>query len=295
MNKDVPSEHIPVLADTLLQQISLPKDAVMVDATIGHGGHAYLLAKKFDLHGHIIGFDVDSASIKAAEQRLEELSCKVTLIRDNFSNISFRLKEIGVSKADMILADLGWCSAQLTDHNRGMSYQENMPLDMRLDDRLETTAADIVNKADEQTLADIIHNYGEQRGARKIASLIVQQRAVSPIRTTGQLSNLIFRAVGGNISSKSRVFQALRIEVNKELEVLERLLDCLPELIKPQGFAAIISFHSLEDRIVKENFNKNKNNKIYEILTKKPLTACNREIRENPRSRSAKLRIAKRL
>ncbi len=295
MDKDVPIEHIPVLADTLLQQIALPKDAVMVDATIGHGCHAYLLAEKFDLHGHIIGFDVDRASIDVARERLARLNCKLTLIRDNFANIADRLAELGIGKVDMVLADLGWSSSQVLDHNRGMSYQENMPLDMRLDDRLRQNAADILNQATEKELSDIIHNYGEQRGARKIASMIVEQRAIAPIRTTAQLSNLIFKAVGGGVGSKSRVFQALRIAVNKELEVLGKLLGFLPDIIKPDGYAAIISFHSLEDRLVKRNFNSNKSKKIYEILTKKPLIASDNELASNPRSRSAKLRIAKRL
>ncbi len=292
---NVRAEHIPVLADTLLQQIRLPKDAVMVDATIGHGSHAYLLSEKFKPVSHIIGFDVDPGSIEAAKRRLSPLGCKLTLLRDNFRNIRSRMSEIGVSKADLILADLGWCSAQITDHQKGMSYQENMPLDMRLDDRLEKTAADIVNNAEESTLADIIYKYGEERASRKIASLIVEQRKHSPITATGQLSNLIFRAVGGSVAAKSRVFQALRIAVNNELEVLEDFLEQVPEVLRVGGFTAVISFHSLEDRIVKENFNKNKKNNIYEIVTKKPLTASKGEIRTNPRSRSAKLRIAKRL
>ncbi len=293
--KDVQTTHIPVLADTLLQQICLPRDAVMVDATIGQGGHAYLLGKKFSDQGHIIGFDVDPDSIESARKILENLDCKVTLIRDNFSNLPSRMRDIGVDKVDFVLADLGWCSAQITDHQRGMSYQENMPLDMRLDDRLKETAADIINGADEETIANIIFDYGEDRASRKIARLIVEQRNHSPIRTTGQLAGIVYKAVGGSIASKSRVFQALRIAVNKELDVLSALLEQLPQLLKPQGYAAIISFHSLEDRIVKENFNKNKLDNIYEILTKKPLTASFGEIRENPRSRSAKLRIAKRL
>ncbi len=293
--KDVQITHIPVLADTLLQQISIPSDGIMVDATIGQGGHAYLLGKKLSAAGHIIGFDVDPDSIKTAGKILENLDCKVTLIRDNFSNVPLRMKEIGVEKVDFVLADLGWCSAQITDHQRGMSYQENMPLDMRLDDRLKETAADIVNSADEETLANIIFDYGEDRASRKIARLIVEQRKHSPIRTTGQLAGIVYKAVGGSIASKSRVFQALRIAVNKELDVLSALLEFLPQLIKPAGYAAIISFHSLEDRIVKENFNKNKADNIYEVITKKPLTASFGEIRENPRSRSAKLRIAKRL
>ena len=170
-----------------------------------------------------------------------------------------------------------------------------MPLDMRLDDRLKISAADIVNDFDEERIADIIYQYGEERASRKIARMIVEQRKYSPIRTTGQLSAIIYRAVGGAIASKSRVFQALRIAVNKELDVLHELLNALPELLNPNGYAAIISFHSLEDRIVKENFNKNKKDKIYEVVTKKPLTASKGEIRDNPRSRSAKLRIAKRL
>jgi 16S rRNA (cytosine1402-N4)-methyltransferase len=197
---------------------------------------------------------------------------------------------------------LGFCSAQLTDQKVGISFQENQPLDMRLDKSLEVTAADIINKYDEKSLADLIYEFGQERASRRIARFIVQQRKTSPIQTTAQLASLIVRAVGRyepkrkkRIHPATRTFQALRIAVNHELENLEKLLLDCPELLGPGGKIAIISFHSLEDRIVKNDFRQKAAAGVYRILTKKPLTPTNEEIAQNKRARSAKLRIAEKL
>jgi len=297
------TEHIPVLAKTLVEQISLPLDAAMVDATVGHGGHSLLLGGFLGPEGTVIGLDVDRNSIRRAQLTLKDLACKVLIVNENFSEIDKAVEESGVGKVDLILADLGICSAQLTDVDMGLSFQENMPLDMRLDKRLKTTAADIINRKDEQFLADLIYKYGEDRASRRIARFIVESRNIQKITTTDQLCSIVCKALGqrqhGWHKSKShpatRTFQALRIAVNSELENLEKLLKKAPGLLKQGGLIAIISFHSLEDRIVKYDFKANKQNGVYEVLTKKPLVPSREEMTDNPRARSSKLRISKKL
>lgn len=291
------AEHIPVLAKTLVEQINLPKDAVMVDATIGHGGHSYLFAKKLSSKGIIFGMDVDEDSLSKAKETLKEVNCGVVLVHSNFSQISEKLIEHGIDKVDFILADLGLCSAQIANENLGLSFQTNMPLDMRIDKRLEYSAADIVNGTDENSLADLIFKYGEDRASRRIARFIVGYRKENKITTTEQLAGIVCKALGNKktwsrIHPATRTFQALRIAVNHELENLEMLLNAAPKLLNKNGLIAIISFHSLEDRIVKYDFRQNKTDGIYDILTKKPLIATQEEVDENNRARSAKLRIA---
>jgi 16S rRNA (cytosine1402-N4)-methyltransferase len=296
------TEHIPVLAKTLSEQINLLPDAVMVDATIGHGGHSLLFGKNLSPKGTIIGLDVDPNSLAVAEQTLKDLPCKVILCRENFSLIGKVLKEHNIEKVDFILADLGICSAQLTDVDTGLSFQTNMPLDMRIDKRLNTTAADIVNSTDEKSLANLIFEFGQDRASRRIAKFIVHHRRNQKITTTAQLSDIVCRALGipaknrrTKIHPATRTFQALRIAVNDELDSLEALLDQAPELLNKNGILAVISFHSLEDRIVKLNFKKLKESGVYRIVTKKPLTPSQLEIDDNPRSRSSKLRIVQKI
>ncbi|AQQ09547.1 Ribosomal RNA small subunit methyltransferase H [Sedimentisphaera cyanobacteriorum] len=289
------AKHIPVLAETLLQWISIGKDAVFVDCTLGHGGHAYLISKKLSSSGMIIGFDVDQKSLDYSADVLAGAECRAALVKSNFCRVKDNLHRLGIEKADLILADLGFSSGQVEDPDRGMSFQNNMPLDMRLDEDIEITAADIVNTVPEEELADIIYQYGEERASRKIARLICQRRQHQKITSTGQLASLTARVVrtGGKQHPATRTFQALRIAVNDELGALGKLLQDAPDILNPGGQIAVISFHSLEDRIVKQNFKENKQAGIYEIVTKKPLTASEGEVSENPRSRSAKLRIAK--
>lgn len=302
-DKNIPGEHIPVLAETLTELISLPMDAAVVDATVGHGGHSLLFGKELGPEAIIIGLDVDRASLNRAHSILSVLSCKITLICKNFAEIAEVLIEQQLDKVDLILADLGFCSAQVGNVSRGLSFQENMPLDMRLDEGLTITAADIVNSEDEQSLADLIFRYGQENASRRIARFIVEYRKQQRITTTGQLAGIICKSLGQPLYGKrskrihpaTKTFQALRIAVNDELGKLARLLEDASMLLKKDGHIAVISFHSLEDKLVKENFKQNAADGVYEILTKKPITASKEEVNRNRRARSAKLRIAKRL
>jgi 16S rRNA (cytosine1402-N4)-methyltransferase len=294
-------EHIPVLAGTLTEQINLPLDGVMVDATIGHGGHSFLFGKILGPEGVIIGLDIDKNAIRRAHFILKDLACRVILVCGNFSQISEQVHKEGIEKVDFILADLGVCSAHLADVGMGLSFQTDMPLDMRIDKRLKTTAADIVNKGDEKSLADLIYKFGEDRGSRRIARFIVRHRRGRPITTTGQLAAIVCKALGrsgqkrkSRIHPATRTFQALRIAVNNELENLGKLLASAPELLSKDGRIAVISFHSLEDRLVKNDFKQNESESIYKIITKKPIVPTREEVVSNRRARSAKLRVAQR-
>jgi 16S rRNA (cytosine1402-N4)-methyltransferase len=295
-------EHIPVLAQTLLEHIKLPANAVIIDATIGYGGHSLLFGRQLGAEGTILGLDVDDECIKQARTVLAELTCKVILVRENFAAVEEVAAKSGLKQADFILADLGFCSGQIENVKRGLSFQKNMPLDMRLDSRLKTTAADIVNKMDEKALAELIFRFGQERFSRRIARFIVHHRRATSITTTGQLATVVCKALGQSaVSRKSKIhpatrtFQALRIAVNNELENLETFLDAAPNALALGGKIAVISFHSLEDKLVKENFRKNHQDGIYKTITKKPLTASREEIERNPRARSAKLRIAQKI
>ncbi len=292
-------EHIPVLAETLAEQITLPLDGVMVDATIGQGGHSYLFGKSLGPEGVLVGVDVDKEAIRRAQFRLKDLACRVILVNCNFSQISEQVQEQGIDKVDFILADLGVSSSQLADAELGLSFLQDMPLDMRIDKRLKTTAADILNKADEKSLADLIYKFGEDRRSRRIARFIVGHRRSKPIATTSELATIVCKALGqperkrrSRIHPATRTFQALRIAVNNELENLEKLLACAVKLLKKNGYIAVISFHSLEDRLVKNSFKQNEREGIYRIITKKPIVPTKEEIAGNRRARSAKLRIA---
>jgi 16S rRNA (cytosine1402-N4)-methyltransferase len=291
------SEHIPVLAEFLAQTVRIPEGGVFVDATIGYGGHSRILGTTLGPTGTLLGLDVDPACLERSRTALSDLPCRLILERDNFANLKDVMTRTGVGKADLILADLGWCSGQLEDPKRGFSFQHNMPLDMRLDDRLEITAADWINRAEETELANVIFEYGEERASRKIAKAIVEHRRGQKITTTAQLANLIYRLLGrgGKIHPATKTFQALRIVVNNELGSLDRLLETAPQVLKPGGRLGVISFHSLEDRRVKQDFQQKQRDGIYEILTDKPMVPTEDEIRKNPRSRSAKLRLAERL
>jgi 16S rRNA (cytosine1402-N4)-methyltransferase len=302
MTSDSAVEHIPVLAAELVEQIRLPSDGVMVDATIGQGGHSYLFGQALGPEGVIVGLDVDEKSIHRAHLTLESLRCRITLVRSNFSQVREVLHDQGVKQVDFVLADLGVSSGQLEDAERGLSFSVDMPLDMRIDERLKTSAADIVNSADERSLADILYQYGGERASRRIARFIVRQRGSQPIRTTSELASVVCRALGrpgrtrkSRIHPATRTFQALRIAVNSELENLARLVAAAPQVLKDGGRIAVISYHSLEDRLVKGNFKQNEKAGLYRIVTKKPLRPTRQEIAANRRARSAKLRIAERM
>jgi 16S rRNA (cytosine1402-N4)-methyltransferase len=283
----------------LAEQIELPPEGIMVDATIGQGGHSLLFGRTLGPEGVILGLDVDKNSIRRAQFILKDLRCRVILVQSNFSRISEQGRKHNIEQVDFILADLGLCSAQLADARMGLSFLKDMPLDMRFDKRIKTTAADIVNKADEKSLADLIYEFGQDRASRRIARFIVREREKEPIRTTGRLAGTVCRALGSKgqgrrsrIHPATRTFQALRIAVNDELGNLKRLLDSSPQLLKDKGRIAVISYHSLEDRLVKDNFKQNERDGIYRVITKKPIVPTREEIRENRRARSAKLRIA---
>ncbi|MFA7485719.1 MAG: 16S rRNA (cytosine(1402)-N(4))-methyltransferase RsmH, partial [Phycisphaerae bacterium] len=216
--ENLPVEHIPVLADILAERISLPRDGVMVDATVGHGGHSLLFGRTLSPEGTILGLDLDEKSISRAQFFLNDLTCKIILEQCNFTEIDQKLFEHGLKKADFILADLGLCSAQIEDCEKGLSFLKDMPLDMRIDRRIKATAADIINRTDEKSLADLIYKYGQDRASRRIARFIVKQRQAGPIITTGQLADVVSRALGSpkgrrreRIHPATRTFQALRI------------------------------------------------------------------------------------
>jgi 16S rRNA (cytosine1402-N4)-methyltransferase len=295
-------EHVPVLASKLAELVSLPQDAVMVDMTIGHGGHSLLFGRFLGPEGVIVGLDYDMKTIQRAQSSLKDLGCKVILRNSNFVDAESILREEGIEQVDFVLADLGISSSQLGDPEKGLSFDEDMRLDMRIDERIERSAADIVNGADEKTLADLIYKYGEERASRRIARFIFEARKDEQIRTTGQLARIVCRALRRKGKRKwlrthpaTRTFQALRIAVNDELENLKILLGLLPGILKSGGQAAIISFHSLEDRIVKNDFREKAREGVYKLKTKKPVRPSEEEIGSNRRSRSAKLRIAERI
>jgi 16S rRNA (cytosine1402-N4)-methyltransferase len=296
------AEHKPVLAQYISRELKLKSDACVVDCTLGFAGHSRIFAEQLSEQGMLIGLDVDSKCLEIAKQNLVGVKCKVLLVRSNFAQIADVLRENGIQAVDLIFADLGVCSGQLADMDRGLSFGQDMKLDMRLDDRLEVTAADIVNSRDEKGLADLIFNYGQERASRRIARSVVEYTRRAKIKTTGQLVDIICSALGcdpnarkNKIHPATKTFQALRIAVNKEIDNLEIFLDVIPNLLKKNGRAAIISFHSLEDGRVKNNFRNNKAAGVYNIITKKPIVADRAEELENPRSRSAKLRIVEKI
>jgi len=294
-------EHVPVLASKLAERVSLPQDAVMVDATVGHGGHSLLFGRFLGPAGVIVGLDCDCKAIHRAQSSLMHLSCNVILRHANFAEMKDVLRAEGIEKVDFVLADLGISSGQLADPEKGLSFDKDMPLDMRIDERIEHSAADIVNSADEKTLADLIYQYGQDRASRRIARFIVESRQRQGITTTGQLSAIVCRALKSKKGKwlrkhpATRTFQALRIAVNDEMKNLERLLAAVPELLNVRGQVAIISFHSLEDRMVKNDFRRKARDGIYMLKTKKPVRPDEEEIAANRRSRSAKLRIAEKI
>jgi len=294
--------HQPVLLGALLARLSYRPEAVVVDATVGQGGHAVALAERLGPAGWLIGLDVDATCLESAARRLAGVPCRVELVRENFARLEEVLSERDLAAVDVILADLGLSSAQLAQAARGFSFQMDGPLDMRLDDRQETTAGDLINALPLDELAEVIRRYGQERHSRRIARAIVRARRRRRIETTGELVAIINAALGitgrgrrSRIHPATRTFQALRIAVNEELESLERLLAVAPRRLRPGGQIAVISFHSLEDHRVKTSFREQARAGEYEVLTRKPIRADETERAANPRSRSARLRVARKL
>ena len=313
MNGDVidPSilnfKHVPVLLNECLEALNLKKNMVVVDATLGGAGHSREIVKKIS-GGTLVGLDRDTAALRFSANVLAEAPVEVRLIKCNFCDIADILKSLGINQVDAILADFGVSSHQIDTQERGFSYTQDAPLDMRMDTDETRTADSVVNGYPEGKLADLIWNYGEERYARRIAAAIVAAR---PIKSTGHLVDVIKSAVpsgygktGGHPAK--RTFQAIRIEVNQELESIQKFLDGAIEMLKPNGRLAVISFHSLEDRIVKQTFKRAATDCLcppkipqcicqhrasVKLLTKKPICPTIEETRFNPRSSSAKLRV----
>lgn len=304
-------EHTSVLLKETIENLRIKPNGIYVDGTLGGGGHSYEIASALGDKGRLIGIDQDEAAIEAASRRLKPYQDKVTLIRDNYCNMRQVLKLAGVEKVDGILLDLGVSSFQLDNIERGFSYRYDTTLDMRMDQRKTVTAKDIINQYTQTELYHIIRDYGEEQFAQNIAKHIVKARADKPIETTGELNDIIraaipakMRATGGHPSK--RTFQAIRIECNKELEVLRDSLDDMIDLLTVEGRICIITFHSLEDRIVKTAFRKNESPCTCppdfpvcvcgqaskgKVITRKPILPSGEELAENKRSKSAKLRV----
>jgi 16S rRNA (cytosine1402-N4)-methyltransferase len=293
-----PPHHVSVLPAEVLAALDPRPGQVFVDATVGAGGHSRLLAERLGPTGRLIGLDRDASMLTLAAPRLEGLP--VTLLQGNFDELPDALARLGVPAVDGVLADLGVCSDQLDAAERGFSFGQSALLDMRLNTDEGETAAQLLRRLSERELADLIYSYGEERFSRRIARRIVEMRKSAPLETTDQLAELVRRCVprpprkgawkkAPPIDPATRTFQALRIAVNDELGALERLLAALPECVKPGGRAALISFHSLEDRRVKQAF---RDKSRWQELTRKPVQAGEEEVARNPRARSAKLRAA---
>lgn len=292
--------HTSVLPDQTIEWLAPAPGKTIIDGTIGFGGHAERILERLGPEGKLIGFDRDPFALAKARERLERFGDRVMLFKDNFTAIPQRLKENGIAGADGILLDLGVSSVQLETPSRGFSFLKEGPLDMRMDPDDALTAADIVNGYSKPQLQELIGFLGEERYAGRIASRIVEERSRrrQGIRTTTELASIIYHAVPsgyryGRIHPATRTFQALRIAVNRELESLGIFLKCLPDWLASSGRAVIISFHSLEDRLVKVAFRDWQKSQLGRVLTKKPVSAAPDEISKNPRARSAKLRAFK--
>jgi len=300
--KDVPNNpmpddagHLPVMLGEVVEQLAPAPGEVMFDGTLGRGGHARAIVPKLLPGGRYVGVDVDQANIAYVPDAFGGLAEHLTVRHANFADADGVLADIGLDRVDGLLADLGFASVQMDDPLRGFSFTNDGPLDMRLDPSATTTAAQLVAELDERSLADLIYRFGEERLSRPISRKIVAARRESPIKTTRQLADLCYSAYGPRARNQrvhpaTRTFQALRIAVNDELGRLETLLSKLPRLLRPGGRAVIISFHSLEDRMVKQAFRKWSDDGAAHRLTRKPLTPTQAERHANPRSRSAKLR-----
>ena len=306
--------HKSVLLNETIDALQIKPDGIYVDGTLGGGGHSYEICKRLSDKGRLIGIDQDAAAREAATERLGEFKDRVTIIRSNYCEMKRQLNSIGVTAVDGIILDLGVSSYQLDTAERGFTYREDVPLDMRMDQRQARTAKDIVNDYSEMELYRIIRDYGEDKFAKNIAKHIVQARQEKPLETTGELIQAIkaaipmkVRAVGGHPAKKT--FQAIRIELNNELGVLKDSLDDMVDLLNDKGRLCIITFHSLEDRIVKNHFRTSENPCICpkefpvcvcgriskgKVITRKPILPGEEELEENSRSKSAKLRVFER-
>lgn len=307
--------HVSVLLKETIDGLNIKPDGIYVDGTLGGGGHSLEIAKRLSKNGHLYGIDRDTDAIEAAGERLREYSDRFTVIHSNFYNAAEVLKNIGVQKIDGFILDLGVSSHQLDEADRGFSYMQDAPLDMRMDRGAPYTAWNVVNEKSEKELNDIIFKYGEEKWAKRIAQFIVAEREKKPIDTTYELVEVIKKAVpkgarrDGPHPAK-RTFQAIRIEVNGELAILDKTVDDMTEMLSEGGRMCIITFHSLEDRIIKNAMKRHENpctcppefpvcvcGKVPDgkVITRKPILPSDEELEVNPRSRSAKLRIMEKI
>lgn len=307
-------KHIPILLDKVIDGLKIKKDGIYVDGTLGGAGHSIEIVKRLD-KGKLIGIDQDTDALDKASQVLKDHKDKVVLVHDNYKNIHNILKDLGIEKVDGIFIDIGVSSYQLDQASRGFSYHNDAPLDMRMDRSKEFSAKDIVNKYSKEEIEEILLKYGEESWGKRIAEFILEERKTGPINTTLELVDVIKKAIPKRVRMEGahparKTFQALRIEVNGELDILEESIDLMVSLLKPGGRIAIITFHSLEDRIVKEKFKylfkdcicpkeipicKCDKKREIKIITRKPMVADEEEVKINKRSRSAKLRIAEKI
>lgn len=307
-------KHISVLLSEVIDGLNIKEDGIYVDGTLGGGGHSLEIVKRLK-NGKLIGIDQDLQALEKAKEVLSGYEDRVILKHSNYENIRSVLRDLNIEKIDGILLDLGVSSFQLDERSRGFSHNNDAPLDMRMDKTIDRTAYDVVNKYSEKELEDVIFKYGEDRWARRIAEFIVREREIQPIETTLELVSVIKKAIPKKVRMEGihpakRTFQGIRIEVNRELEVLENSINTMVDLLNPKGRLAIITFHSLEDRIVKWAFKQLYNDCIcpdeapicicdkereIEIITRKPIYPSKEEVENNNRSRSAKLRIAEKL
>ena len=304
--------HKPVLLDEVIEELKIRPEGIYLDGTLGGGGHSFAIASHLSGKGRLIGIDQDADAIAAAAKRLSPMSGRVTIVRSNYRSYAEVLDRLEVAGVDGILLDLGVSSFQLDEAERGFTYREDAPLDMRMDREGPRTAADVVNNASEEELRRILYEYGEERFAKGIAREIVRRRQEKPITGTGELTEIIRSVIPAKLRGPQtghpakRTFQALRIEVNHELDVLEESLEGMIKALTPGGRICVITFHSLEDRIVKQQFRKAENpctcppefpvcvcgkKPLGRVVTRKPILPSQQETEENPRAKSAKLRV----
>lgn len=307
-------KHVSVLLDETIEGLNIKEDGIYVDCTLGGAGHSSEIIKRLSPKGRLIGIDQDRDALDAAKERLKGYN-NVTFVHDNFTNIEFILDNLNIDKVDGVLADLGVSSYQLDKAERGFSYMQDAPLDMRMNRESKFSAYDVVNNYSEEELYKVIREYGEEKFAGRIAKFIVDKRKDGPINTTFELVDIIKRAIPAKMRRDGphpakRTFQAIRIEVNKELEILDKAIESAVNKLNIGGRIAIITFHSLEDRIIKNKFKQleepctcpkefpicvcGKVSKI-KVITRKPIEPSEEEVEVNPRSRSAKLRVAERI
>ena len=306
-------KHYSVLLSESIEGLNIKQDGIYIDATLGYGGHSSEILKRIP-KGHLYSFDQDKEAIEYSQERLSKIGDNFTIIHSNFVNMAEELSELGITKVDGIVFDLGLSSPQIDEKERGFSFMSDAPLDMRMNKEESTTAKDIVNDYSLEKLTEVFYSYGEEKMSRQIAKRIIDYRKDKRIETTKELVSIISSAVGAkyfnNNHPERNIFQAIRIEVNKELETLQTILPKAINLLNPKGRMSVITFHSLEDRIVKKEFKKysevnelvkglpeipDEYKPLIKLVNKKPITPSDKELRENSRSKSAKLRIIERM